>query len=111
MSAFMEDWDLLATPATAAAGFAIDLDHPSTIAGRITDPGGFAPFSALANLTGQPAITLPAGLTADGRPVGLQLVGRHLGDRPLLAAAGAFEATRPFPRLPRNRPSVADPCV
>jgi aspartyl-tRNA(Asn)/glutamyl-tRNA(Gln) amidotransferase subunit A len=99
MSSFMADWDLFVTPATAAAAFPLERDYPSTIAGRITGPGGFAPFSALANLTGLPAITLPAGLTADGRPVGLQIIGRHLGDNALLLAAAAFEAASPFPQV------------
>jgi len=48
------------------------------------------------NLTGQPAITLPCGWTADGMPVGLQIVGRRHRDDLVLHAAAAFEAARPF---------------
>ncbi len=44
-------------------------------------------------MTGQPTITLPAGFTAKGRPVGVQLIGRHL-DEALRARAGhAFQGT------------------
>jgi aspartyl-tRNA(Asn)/glutamyl-tRNA(Gln) amidotransferase subunit A len=99
MAEFMASHDLLITPATASAAVPIDLDHPPTIAGREIGSAGFAPFLALANLTGQPAIVVPAGLTADGRPVGLQIIGRHLGDEALLDAAEAYEQAIPFPRL------------
>jgi amidase len=46
----------------------------------------------LISVTGLPAISVPAGFTADGLPVGLQLVGRRRGDWDLLAVAYAFEA-------------------
>lgn len=42
-------------------------------------------------LTACPAISIPCGFTADGRPVGLQLVGRPRGEAALLAAAAALE--------------------
>ena len=48
------------------------------------------------NMTGQPAASVPAGWTADGLPVGLQIVGRHLDDATVLRAAAAFEAARPW---------------
>ncbi len=93
MSRFMTGFDLLLTPATAAAAFAADTDGPD----------GWTPFTALANLTGQPAASVPAGFTADGRPVGLQIVGRHLDDSGVLTACAAFEAVLPwahvFPRI------------
>ncbi|MCY7374225.1 MAG: hypothetical protein LH461_11110 [Spirochaetaceae bacterium] len=48
-------------------------------------------FTASANLTGQPAITLPCGFDPDALPVGLQLAGRRGGDQELLAAASIVE--------------------
>ncbi len=48
-------------------------------------------FTEPANLTGQPAITLPCGHTAAGLPVGVQLVGRRGADAELLAAAAVVE--------------------
>jgi aspartyl-tRNA(Asn)/glutamyl-tRNA(Gln) amidotransferase subunit A len=48
------------------------------------------------NLSGQPAASVPAGFTADGLPVGLQIVGRHLDDALVLRASAAFEAVRPW---------------
>lgn len=97
LSRFLGVFDILATPATATTAPRIG-DQP-TISGREVGPAALTPFSAMANLAGLPAISLPAGLTSDGRPVGLQLVGGHLSDEQVLVAATAFEAARPFPRL------------
>ena len=50
-------------------------------------------------MTGCPTLALPAGFTADGRPVGLQLVGRPRGEAALLSAAAALEAVLDLARL------------
>ena len=43
-----------------------------------------------------PILTVPAGFTDDGLPVGLQIVGRHLDDRLVLCASAAYEAAAPW---------------
>ena len=48
------------------------------------------------NLTGQPAASIPAGFTADGLPVGLQMVGRLNSEVDIFRAAAAFETARPW---------------
>ena len=93
---FMADHHLLLTPATAVAAFPVAWEAPPLIDARPVPASAWTPFSALANLTGQPAAVLPAGWTADGRPVGLQIIGRHLDDLGVLAACGAFEALQPW---------------
>jgi len=93
---FMERYDLLLTPTAAVSAFPLDLDGPALIGGHPVLPSAWTPFSALANLTGQPAVSLPAGFTRDGRPVGLQIIGRHQDDIGVLRAAAAFELFRPW---------------
>ncbi len=63
----------------------------------------WAGFSYPFNFTGQPAATVPAGFTASGMPVGLQIVGRRLADLQVLQASAAFEQARPWAQ---KRPSV-----
>ncbi len=52
-------------------------------------------FTALASLSGQPALSVPCGLGAGGMPVGLQLLGRARGEDALLELAARAEETRP----------------
>jgi aspartyl-tRNA(Asn)/glutamyl-tRNA(Gln) amidotransferase subunit A len=59
---------------------------------------GWTPFSYPFNLTQQPACTIPCGLTSDGLPIGMQLVGSMFGEALVLRAARAYEQTRPIPR-------------
>jgi amidase len=51
------------------------------------------------NATGQPAITLPAGFSVDGLPIGFQIAGRPHGEFELLALAAAYERARPWAHL------------
>ena len=53
---------------------------------------------SIANLTGLPAITVPAGRTPNGIPFGLQLIGPRFGDGMLLDLADRWQRARPWPR-------------
>jgi amidase len=57
-------------------------------------------FSFLATVTGLPAISVPVGLSDDGIPVGLQLIGPHRGEAQLLAVARAVESAVGGPLSP-----------
>jgi amidase/aspartyl-tRNA(Asn)/glutamyl-tRNA(Gln) amidotransferase subunit A len=57
------------------------------------------------NATGQPAITLPAGFSEEGLPIGLQIVGRPNGEFELLSLAAAYEKARPWKH---KRPPLFD---
>jgi aspartyl-tRNA(Asn)/glutamyl-tRNA(Gln) amidotransferase subunit A len=92
---FFERADFLLTPTTAAPAFDVDLFGPTHIDGRSVSPTAWIAFSALANLTGLPAASVPIGFTADGRPIGLQILGRHLDDRGVLGLASVLEQLYP----------------
>jgi aspartyl-tRNA(Asn)/glutamyl-tRNA(Gln) amidotransferase subunit A len=96
MRQFMQRFDLLITPAVAIPAF----DARAAGSVRYDDEAmlGWTPFSYPFNLTQQPACTIPCGLTSDGLPIGLQMVGPMFGDAPVLRAARAYESTRPIPR-------------
>jgi amidase len=56
-------------------------------------------FTPINNITGTPAITVPAGLTAAGMPIGVQFAATRGNERTLLELAYLIEAEQPFPRL------------
>lgn len=88
LARYHQRFDLLLTPTTAWAAPALDAQKPPS-----------SPFTFPFSLTRQPAISVPAGLSRVGLPIGVQLVGRHFDDGLVLAAAHAFESQVPFPRL------------
>jgi amidase len=57
----------------------------------------YVSFTPLANTTGAPAIALPGGLTEQNLPIGIQLMGRHGGEKTLLELAFALGQERPWP--------------
>src|SRR5262249_27392214 len=87
--------DLLVTPTVALPPFAIG-ETPREIEGRRIDPLGLIPFTYPFNLTGNPAASVPCGKTADGLPVGLQIVGPLHSDALVLDLAAQFESARPW---------------
>ncbi len=93
---FMARYDLLITPTLAVPPFPVNIQGPEIIEGRMVRSTEWLAFTFPMNMTGQPAATIPAGFTRDGLPVGMQIVGRHLADRTVLAASGAFERARPW---------------
>jgi aspartyl-tRNA(Asn)/glutamyl-tRNA(Gln) amidotransferase subunit A len=102
MARFHERYDLLLTPTLATPAFAVGQNVPPN--GSFGDDWvGWTPYSYPFNLTLQPAATVPCGLTADGLPVGLQIVGPMRRDDLVLRASRAFEAIRPWPTLSEPR--------
>lgn len=99
MAALFEDLDVLLLPTTAVAAFAAEGPPPDVIDGVEVNPAMSVPFTMLANLCWNPAISVPAGLDSRGRPVGLQIIGRRHHDEVPLRLARLFEQARPWPRL------------
>jgi amidase len=92
--AFFAEYDLLLTPALAARPAPIGAIH-----GCGEDPmadldvaARFTPFTALFNVTGQPALSMPLGFGDDGLPTAAQLVAKPLGEDTLLQVAAQMEA-------------------
>jgi aspartyl-tRNA(Asn)/glutamyl-tRNA(Gln) amidotransferase subunit A len=96
-----EDIDVLLTPATAVPAFPAEGPPTEVIDGEATSPrgAGATPFTMLANLCWNPAVSVPAGSTGEGLPVGLQIVARRHRDEVPLRLARILEETRPWPRL------------
>jgi len=89
---FFDDFDLLACPTVAVPPFPVEQRFPVAIAGeKLTTYIDWMFLTFIITLVGCPAISLPCGLTPDGLPVGLQLVGRPHGDAELLGAALLLE--------------------
>ena len=95
--AFFAEYDVLLTPALAERPLAIGEcnglgENPMQDFAR---SGAFTPYTALFNVTGQPAISLPAGFGEDGLPTNAHLVAKPLGEDTLLQLAAQLETARP----------------
>jgi aspartyl-tRNA(Asn)/glutamyl-tRNA(Gln) amidotransferase subunit A len=102
----MVRFDVLAMPTVWVEPFPVDAWRPDSPTGRThLDWLAWCRAAYPFNLTGQPAISVPAGFTAAGLPVGLQLVGRRHEDDLVLRVAAAFERARPW----RHHYSRKDP--
>ena len=94
---FMQDYDFLALPVSQVPPFPLEQEYVSEINGL--QMGTYLDWMRscyFISVTGQPAISVPCGFTAEGLPVGLQLVGRPQDDLGVLQLANAFEKATGF---------------
>ena len=102
---FMEDYEILATPTTTVASYSVDRFAPEYLDGQpLRDRLLSWCLTPAFSMTTSPTISIPCGFTSDGRPVGLQLAGRHHRDDQVLKAAFAFEQLQPWAA---QRPTIA----
>ncbi len=101
MRHFFTSYDVLVLPTSQVPPFPADQEYPSSINGRpMATYLDWMRASYLITVTGCPAISVPAGRTSDGLPVGIQVVAPHGGERRLLEVAAAFEAATGGPESP-----------
>lgn len=102
------DYDLILSPVTICPPVKNTDDGntkgPESVNGQKTEPLiGFCE-TFFANFSGNPACSIPAGLTSQGLPVGMQMIGRRFRDEDVLAAAWNFEQVSPWNYdIPLNR--------
>jgi len=103
---FMVDHDVLLTPTLAEPPLPLgSFDSPTSdpLAG-LWRAARFTPFTAIANLTGQPAMSVPLSWNAGGLPIGTQFIARYGDEATLFRLAGQLEQARPWAN---RRPPIA----
>ena len=96
MREFFCSFDVLVLPVSQVPPFPADQEFPTEINGRpMATYLDWMRSAYLISVTGCPAISVPAGITPDGLPVGIQVVGPHGSERRLLEIAAGFEALEP----------------
>ena len=97
VAAVLERHDVLVAPSAQVVPFPVETEYPTAVAG-VAMPHylGWMRVCSRITVSAHPVAAVPAGFTPDGLPVGLQLVGRHRGDRRLLDHASAWEAAGGF---------------
>ena len=94
--ALLEDHDFIITPACGAAAFRLDQPLPDSVGGRKVERYFDIFLTAYTfSVTGLPVMSIPVGLTSDGLPVGLQVVGPRLREDLVLRFAARFAAAHP----------------
>jgi amidase len=94
---YFEIHDILLCPTTSVMPFDVDTDYPAAVNGRPME--NYVEWLAPAfpaTLTGLPALSVPCGLSAEGLPIGLQVIGRPHHEEQVLAIGAAIEKCFPF---------------
>jgi amidase len=89
---FFASYDVLVSPGASTPAFDVELRMPETVDGKkLENYLGASLITAATTMMALPSIAVPCGFDRYGRPVGLQMVGRHRGEAELLQAAVLFE--------------------
>jgi aspartyl-tRNA(Asn)/glutamyl-tRNA(Gln) amidotransferase subunit A len=98
LAALFDDADVLLVPTSPVPAFGVEGPIPTVVAGRDIGPAAPALFTAPFNLSGNPVVSVPAGLV-EGVPVGMQIVTRRHEDALAMRVAARYEQARPWPKL------------
>jgi amidase len=104
ITALWDDVDVLLTPTMAKTAIDAEGGYGRSAMTAVNIAGRFTPFTAIYNITGQPAIAIPAGIGSDGLPLSVQLVGRVGSEGLLYSLAAQLEAADPWAQ---RRPPVS----
>ncbi|MBV8160939.1 MAG: amidase [Acidimicrobiia bacterium] len=104
MADLFERVDFVMCATNPYEAFAAEGPVPTRIGDQLVDPFDTGRLTIPANMTGHPAISIPAGLSGAGLPVGLQVYGRRHAEALLLDLALAAERERPWPRVVPGAP-------
>jgi Asp-tRNA(Asn)/Glu-tRNA(Gln) amidotransferase A subunit family amidase len=105
---FFTQFDLLLAPSMQVPAFPVGQGAPAEVEGRSCDPlfEDWCSMIYVANLTGQPSLSVPIGRTEDGLPLGMQIIARRFEDHEALRAGAAWQALAPWerdwPEIARN---------
>ena len=99
MAQFMATYDILLSPTLAAPPLElgkINLSPDVDFAAWGQRAASFSPFTQIANMTGQPAMSVPLATAKNGLPIGVMFMGRYGDEALLLRLAGQLEAAAPW---------------
>ena len=99
LSLFFNNYDAILTPTAAALPWPVTDPHPSRIDGQEAGPRTHAAFTGFVNISGCPGISFPCDPSANGLPIGVQLVAARGKDALLCALAAQFESAHPWSQL------------
>lgn len=107
---FFEDYDILLTPTVPILPFDAELEAPAGMQSNsdVLPWTGWTPFTYPFNITGNPAASIPAGLSRDGLPVGLQVIGPRYSDANVLAFCRELEEKAGFFVLNGDLPELVE---
>src|SRR5690606_15718799 len=93
MGAFCQKYDAIITPTMPILPFPVEERRPEGF--DVVEWYDLEPFLYPFSLSGQPAISIPCGVSSTGLPIGIQIIGKRLHDRDMLQIASAFQTVYP----------------
>jgi aspartyl-tRNA(Asn)/glutamyl-tRNA(Gln) amidotransferase subunit A len=96
MADLFDSVDVVICASNPDVAFPAEIESNTRVAGEKSPPGNNGALTIPANISGNPAVSVPAGLV-DGRPVGVQFIGRQHTDRMVLDLAVAWERLASWP--------------
>jgi amidase len=92
----MDEFDAILHPTLAQPPVPVGYFHDREPAENFERQTKFTPFTAVYNISGQPAVSVPLHVTADGLPIGIMLAGRLGGEGTLISLSAQLEEARPW---------------